>query len=242
MSLAEETIPLSLFLPSNIPDINKDDLDGQLTENCAEDVSLSLRAARVVLDFMDEHTINGYDDSFLSLDAAIERGSFNCVSSTAIASLVGRVLDGIVACVPVIETSRSNRDELLREKYLHAKSAIQDEDGTVTGFDQWLSFEYYGTAEYPILSHSSTELRQLMPDLLTSNGITQLRYNFEDNLEILTDYETRKLHDPDTTKDVYTFFCGEEGMKSYLNTIEVMSARNAGTNPEYWPNQLIPRL
>ncbi len=241
-----ESLPLSLFLPENLDLSDQEEL-GRAAQKEAAMMPGSLahtglaRGLALAAFHKWRHT---YDEGFLGLEEAIEKRSFNCMNETALLSLVGKILDGVVACVPIVETRRDSRDQRLAERLnnMHGSTALLHENGKIAHISNWAVKESIQPDHYPTGRQCSRDYRQQNPDMLERNGITQLRYGFDGTLTELRDEETKAPYDADHDQETFTFFCGEEGMKSYLNTIEKMSALTEKRSPQILPGQLMPRI
>lgn len=246
MNKAEPSIDLSLFLPDNLDLSHQEEVCRAAHEEAAMTTGSTAHTglARGLILAASRKWRHSYDEGFLSMEEAIEKRSFNCMNETALLSLVGKILDGVVACVPIVETRRDSRDQRLAERLnnMHGSTALLHENGNIALISNWAVKESIQPDHYPTGRQCSHDYRKQNPEMLERNGITQLRYGFDGTLTELRDEETKAPYDADSDHETFTFFCGEEGMKSYLNTIEKMSALTEKRSPQILPGQLMPRI
>lgn len=241
MSTTEASIDLSLFLPENFPSEQEiETLIASAYNRVPARTGLE-RTARALLHLtMGNGMDKWYDHQHRSLESAIGDGKFDCLTSTAFVCLVGKILPD-VACVPTLRHTRLSRDCEANDYDLHAFTTFRSNNGELvqcgttelTRIQADQDPQSYKPHEQYILSNL---------EMFNQSDVIQLREGFDGSKSVLRSWATKDAYDPWETREVHTYFCGDEGMRSFLSTIELISAKTCGREPDIRPGQLIPRI
>jgi hypothetical protein len=228
---------LSLFLPQNLP---ADNFWQASIEQCMKETRFAsgpLQESDGLMLAVSELVL-GYDDNNLSLEESIQQRSAHCLNAAALTAIAGRLLEG-ASIIPTVDVAWGKEDT---KKMLHAYNTYLGGAGDIVRADNYCGSEYYAP---PNVASTQTRIeRYIVNDdsLLWHNGIVQIRALRDTSLCVRMDEETREPYENTQMIEVITLFPGEEGLKSYLKTIELISARRRKTKPKDFPAQLVPKL
>jgi hypothetical protein len=235
MYATSEITDLSLFVPKNMPPAAQlaDDYREQLA--LAHYVDAAYRAATAINEIPSLYILS-YDSGCSPLDEAIQLRTGNCLTRLAFTAIAGYKHQEVTV-FPCIASQVARNGVRSVSGYSIARNAegallYSEPYSTACAFDQLYPFDPRKNFHRTIADD---------PKVLEDEGIVQERTAKDGAVMLHRDQETRSPVSPDTIF-VFTLFIGTEGLKSYLNTLEALSARFQQRPRRTIDNQLIPRL